>query len=41
MRIEYYTDFGGIEMVNIFYDDGSQVSELKSIYEEKQATINE
>ena len=36
MRIEFYTDFGGIEMVNIFYENGLQVSELKSVYEAQQ-----
>ena len=33
MRIEYYTDEGGIKIVNIFNEDGSQISMLKSIYD--------
>jgi hypothetical protein len=37
MRIENFTDEGGIEIVNIFYKDGSQTSMLKSTYDEFKA----
>ena len=35
MRIENFTDEGGVEIVNIFNEDGSQISMLKSVYDQQ------
>ena len=36
MRTELFTDAGGVEIINIFNEDGSLTSMVKSIYDEMQ-----
>lgn len=37
MKIEHITNSAGEEITNIFYDDGSQVSMLKTTWDELEA----
>lgn len=40
MKTELFTDAGGIEIINIFNEDGSFTSMVKSMFDEMQNEAN-